>query len=70
MVALLLSASPAEAQVTKEQVWPELDACVRLSHTARLFFLLAPVHERGERGADEAQVHAYVEVGVAPIRAA
>jgi hypothetical protein len=66
--ALLIGLSQsAQAQTTVGEVWPELDAYVRLSSAARLFLMMAPVISRDARSLSERQAGANIEVGIAPI---
>jgi hypothetical protein len=57
----------ARAQNTVGEVWPELDAYVRLSSAVRLFFMAAPVISRDAKSLSEQQLGANVEMGVAPL---
>ncbi|MBS1241916.1 MAG: hypothetical protein H6R40_1343 [Gemmatimonadetes bacterium] len=57
----------ARAQNTVGEVWPELDAYVRLSSAVRLFFMAAPVFSRDAKSLSEQQLGANVEMGVAPL---
>ena len=45
----------ARAQNTVGEVWPELDAYVRLSSAVRLFFMAAPVISRDAKSLSEQQ---------------
>ena len=65
--SLAFAPTPARAQEaeTVEQFWPDANAYVRLNESQRLWFLVAPVHERNE-GLEEIQVGAHWEIGLSP----
>lgn len=58
---------PAVAQTTVGEIWPELDAYVRLSSAARLFLALAPVLSGDAKSLSEQQAGANIEVGIRPL---
>ena len=67
--ALLAGAArAAQAQETTRELWPEIDAYVRLSSAARLFLVAAPVISGDARTLSEQQLGANIEVGIAPIQ--
>jgi hypothetical protein len=55
------------AQETTHQFWPEVDAFVRLSPAARLFFSVAPVWSDEKDSYTESSMGAFVEAGILPI---
>jgi hypothetical protein len=55
------------AQETSYQIWPEVDAFVKLSPSVRLFFALAPVWYKDSESFTESTIGAFVEAGVFPI---
>jgi hypothetical protein len=65
--ALLASGARAAAGQEVGEFWPEVDAYVRLSSAARLFFMAAPVISRDAKSLSEQQFGANVEVGLAPL---
>jgi hypothetical protein len=68
--ALLAGAArAAQAQETTRELWPEIDAYVRLSSAARLFLVAAPVISGDARTLSEQQLGANIEVGISPIQA-
>jgi len=67
--ALLIGPSrTVQAQTTTNEFWPEVDAYVRLSSSARLFLMMAPVISRDSKSLSEQQVGANFEFGMAPIQ--
>jgi hypothetical protein len=58
----------APAQETVGEFWPELDAYVRLSSSARLFLVMAPVISRDAGSLSEQQAGASIEAGIAPFQ--
>lgn len=57
----------AQAQTNVGEIWPELDAYVRLSPDVRLFLMMAPVISRDGKSLSEQQLGVNVEAGVAPL---
>jgi len=57
----------AAAQQTSVEVWPELDAYVRVSPAARWFVVAQPVISGDDSSLSEAHFGGYFEVGIAPM---
>jgi hypothetical protein len=64
---LVAGVRAAPAQETVGEIWPELDAYVRLSSAARLFLAMAPVISGDAKSLSEQQTGANIEVGIAPL---
>jgi len=62
-----VSAVAAGQDTTTGELWPELDAYVRLSPGARLFFVVMPVVSRDDKSLSETQLGGHLEVGVMPM---
>jgi len=54
-------------ETTSAELWPELDAYVRLSPAARLFFVAMPVISGDSRSLSETQLGGHLEMGIMPI---
>jgi len=66
VLALGLRAAPA--QETHGEIWPEVDAYVRLTSATRLYFSFRPIISADDGSFSESQLGANVDVAFAPMR--
>lgn len=65
---LALGFQAAVAQETHGEIWPEVDAYVRLTSATRLYFSFRPVISADDGSLSESQLGANVDVAFAPMR--
>ena len=65
---LALGFQAAVAQETHGEIWPEVDAYVRLTSATRLYFSFRPAISADDGSLSESQLGANVDVAFAPMR--
>jgi hypothetical protein len=67
LLILLFTVAPASAQETENQLWPEIDAFVKLSSKTRLFFIYSATRPSDVSTYSDGQVGGYLDFYTFPV---
>lgn len=67
-MVLVVGLQVAPAQETSREIWPEVDAYVRLTSATRLYFSFRPVISADDGSFSESKLAANVDIAFAPMR--